>query len=160
MWEAISNVLNGENVFPVLFFLIFLILIFLLLIKTGVLSIRTNVIRIGSNEHERTIIRQQIEWTKLYCKGLEAKIPHPEGYNKWRGLYISERIFDEIVTWITFNHISLNEDYVEIKQTRIINLVNSLTEKDEFRTEEFQEQIRREMKFVINKLIQIRKLYD
>lgn len=88
-----------------------------------------------------------------------GKQPHPEGYNKYRGLYVLERLYDEIITWITFNHITTNDSYIEIKQNKVINLVNALTEKPEFQSEEFRNMIKDEMKFVIYKLLQIRELY-
>lgn len=159
MWEAFSNVMTSSNAGLVLAFLIVLVIFGAIFIKSGKFSINTKTFRIGNNEEERTIIRNQVEWVKLYCKGIETRIPHPEGYNKWRGLYVLERIFDEVISWITFNHITTNDDYVEIKQTTIINLVDSLTDKEEFHSEEFREQIRKEIKTIITKLVQIRQLY-
>lgn len=159
MWEAISKIATGENSIVVFGFCLIIFFAFIVLVKTGVISLKTKTLRIGADEKERTIIRQQTEWVKLYCDGLESRIPHPEGYNKYRGLYVIERIYDEIITWITFNHITTNDSYIEIKQIKVVNLVNSLTEKAEFQSDEFREMIKDEMKYVIYKLAQIRDLY-
>ena len=159
MWEAISKIATGENSIVAFGFCLIIFFAFIVLVKTGVISLTTKNLRIGADEKERTIIRSQIEWVKLYCDGLESRIPHPEGYNKYRGLYVLERLYDEIITWITFNHITTNDSYIEIKQNKVINLVNALTEKPEFQSEEFRNMIKDEMKFVIYKLLQIRELY-
>lgn len=160
MWEMIGNVLNGQNALAILASIVLILVIGIVLIKTGVLSINTKSVKIGIHEKERTIIRQQIEWARLYCQGMEARIPHPEGYDKWRSLYILEQVFDEIVTWITFNHISTKQDYFEIKCTKVINLVDSLTVSPVFQSNEFHELIKSEIENVIKKLVQIRELYD
>ena len=159
--------MNGQNLKLIFGFIIILLLFVGILIivaavfvKKGVLSINTKSVNLGAHEKERTIIRQQIEWARLYCQGMEARIPHPEGYDKWRSLYILEQIFDEIVTWITFNHISTNPDYVEIKCTKVINLVDSLTVSPVFQSNDFHDLIKSEIQNVIKKLVQIRELYD
>ena len=110
--------------------------------------------------YKRTIIRQQVEWATLYCDGVEARLPKPAGYNIWRSKFVLEKVLDEILTWITFNHISTNDNYIEIKQNKIINLVNSLTDKPEYQSKDFRETIKKEIKFVITKLVQIRELYS
>lgn len=159
MWEAITKIATGENSLFAFGFCLIIFFAFIILVKTGVISLKTNSLRIGNDEIVQTIVRNQLEWTKLYCDGLESKIPHPEGYDRYRGLWILERVFDEIVTWIAANHITTNDDYVEIKQTKIISLVDSLTDKEEFHSEEFKEQIKKEIKIIITKLVQIRQLY-
>ena len=54
----------------------------------------------------------------------------------------------------------MNESYIEIKQNKLVFLVNSLTIKDEYHTEEFNDVVRKETKFIISKLVQIRELYS
>ena len=68
-------------------------------------------------------------------------------------------MYDEILTWITYNHITTNDSYVEIKQNKLIFLITSLTVKKDYQTEEFNDIIRKETKFIISKLVQIRELY-
>jgi hypothetical protein len=90
---------------------------------------------------------------------MEPRLPHPEGYDIWKSKYILECVYDEILTWITYNHITTNDSYIEIKQNKLIFLITSLTVKKDFQTEEFNDIIRKETKFIISKLVQIRELY-
>ncbi|MCR5494797.1 MAG: hypothetical protein K6F15_04090 [Treponema sp.] len=160
MWDAISSVLNGSNSVFVMLFIMILVMWFSIMAKNGFFRVRIKGLKFGSEELERKIIRQQSDWVKLYLDGMEARLPHPEGYDTWRSKYILERIYDEILTWITYNHISTDDIYIGIKQNRVINLVNSLTIKKEYQTDEFRKVIKDEMAFVITKLVEIRKLYS
>lgn len=159
-WEKLAEILLSPNAVFILAFLLVTIIIFAILGKKGILSFDIKGVKLNSRETERTIIRQQSEWAKLYCDGMEAKIPHPEGYNIWRSRYILECVYDEIMTWVTYNHITTNESYIEIKQNKLIFLINSLTEKKEYHSEEFNSMIKKEAKFIIEKLVQIRELYS
>lgn len=160
MWETIQSVLTSSNAPIVLLTVVVIAIWLLILIKHGFISFNFKGVKVGREDKERTIIRQQVEWVKLYCDGMESRLPHPEGYNEWRSKYILECVFDEIITWITFNHITTNESYVEIKQNRIINLINSLTIKPEFQSKEFRDFIKDEIRFVITKLVKIREVYQ
>lgn len=159
-WEKIINSLTSPDAVFFLIFLIILVVILAILGKKGILIFDIKGIKLGYSEQERTIIRQQSEWAKLYCDSMEPRLPHPEGYDVWRSRYILECVYDEIMTWITYNHISMNESYIEIKQNKLVFLVNSLTIKDEYHTEEFNDVVRKETKFIISKLVQIRELYS
>lgn len=159
-WEKIINSLTSPDAVFFLIFLIILVVILAILGKKGILIFDIKGVKLGYSEQERTIIRQQSEWAKLYCDSMEPRLPHPEGYDVWRSRYILECVYDEIMTWITYNHISMNESYIEIKQNKLVFLVNSLTIKDEYHTEEFNDVVRKETKFIISKLVQIRELYS
>ena len=136
-----------------------IILIIAILGKKGLLTFDIKGIKLGQSELERTIIRNQSEWAKLYCDSMEPRLPHPEGYDIWKSKYILECVYDEILTWITYNHITTNDSYVEIKQNKLIFLITSLTVKKDYQSEEFNDIIRKETKFIISKLVQIRELY-
>ena len=159
MWESISKVLTSPNAFVVLIFLAFVSVILFILVKSGVLKISTSAVQLGSGDLERNIIRQQLDYVSLHLKGLEAKLDKPEGYNEYLGKLIIEKVFDEYVNWITFNHINKSPAYVEIKQERVVSLIRQYTIKDEFRSEEFEELIRKDTKEVIEALIRIREVY-
>ena len=158
-WENILKILTAPNAVAFLIFLIVVIILFAVLGKKGKLMFDIKGIKLGYSERERTIIRQQSEWAKRYCDSMEPRLPHPEGYDIWRSKYILECGYAEIMTWITYNHITLNESYVEIKQNKLVFLINSLTIKDEYHSEEFNDMVRNETKFIIQKLVQIRELY-
>ncbi len=159
MWETISNILTSPNAFVVLIFLAFVAVILFILVKSGVLKISTSAVQLGSGDIERNIIRQQLDYVSLHLNGLEAKLDKPDDYNEYLGKLIIEKVFDEYVNWITFNHINKSPAYVEIKQERVVSLIRQYTIKDEFRSEEFEELIRKDTKEVIEALIRIREVY-
>ena len=159
MWETISTILTGPNAFVVLIFLAFVSVILFILVKSGAIRISTPNMSINTGDVERNIIRQQLDFVSLHLNGLEAKLDKPEDYNEYLGKLIIEKVFDEYVNWITFNHINKSPAYVEIKQERVVSLIRQYTVKDEFRTEEFEDLIRKDTKEVIEALIRIREVY-
>lgn len=159
MWETISTILTGPNAFVVLIFLAFVSVILFILVKSGAIRISTPNMSINTGDVERNIIRQQLDYVSLHLNGLEAKLDKPDDYNEYLGKLIIEKVFDEYVNWITFNHINKSPAYVEIKQERVVSLIRQYTVKDEFRSEEFEDLIRTDTKEVIEALIRIREVY-
>lgn len=159
MWEAIADILTSSNAISTLLFLAVCVIGAFVLIKTGMLQIHTKMVQVGATDRERGIIRQQLDYVLLHLNSLENGLAKPEGYNEYLGKYILERVYDEYVNWITFNHISKAPSYVEVKQKRIVELIGQYTIKDEFRSDEFNEMIMEDTKQTILNLIQIRESY-
>lgn len=159
MWETISTILTGPNAFVVLIFLAFVSVILFILVKSGAIRISTPNMSINTGDVERNIIRQQLDYVSLHLNGLEAKLDKPDDYNEYLGKLIIEKVFDEYVNWITFNHINKSPAYVEIKQERVVSLIRQYTIKEEFRSEEFEDMIRKDTKEIIEALIRIREVY-
>ena len=160
MWESIKAIATSPSLIPILLFILIVMGIVILLIKKGLISIDTKGIKVGTSESERSIIRQQIEWAHLHCDSLEKSLPHPQNYDMWRGKYILERMYDEIVDWITFNHICTSEGYISIKQERIWATIQSLVRKEEFSSPEFKEFIYQDTEYIIRRLVHIRQVYN
>ena len=160
MWDFIKAVSTSVYIIPVLVFTLIVLFIVILLVKKGLISVNTKAVRVGTSESERAIIRQQIEWVHLHCDSLEKSLPHPQNYDIWRGKYILERMYDEIVDWITFNHICTSEGYISIKQERIWATIQSLVRKEEFSTPEFKEFIYKDTEYIIRRLVHIRQVYN
>lgn len=160
MWDFIKAVSTSVYIIPVLIFTLIVLLTVILLIKKGLISVNTKAVRVGTSESERAIIRQQIEWVHLHCDSLEKSLPHPQNYDIWRGKYILERMYDEIVDWITFNHICTSEGYISIKQERIWATIQSLVRKEEFSSPEFKEFIYNDTEYIIRRLVHIRQVYN
>lgn len=160
MWESIAKILTSENSVKTLIFLAVMILVILFEVRRGNLSFHGKGLKIGTDEKERNIIRQQIEWVHIFIMSLEGKIiTDTERYNGYFTKYILERIYDEIVDWITFNHLNNSSAYIEIKQEKICSLVYSMGVKKEFRTKEFKQRMNNWTREVIERLIQIREVY-
>ncbi|MBP5422623.1 MAG: hypothetical protein J6Y78_09300 [Paludibacteraceae bacterium] len=164
MWEFLSEFLTKDNGFIILLLLVFVITILVIIglaIKNGHIHLNIKGMKIGTDEAERNIIRRQVEWTHLYIMSLRAKIDCDESrYGGYLTKYILERCFDKIVEWITFNHISKNSAYVDIKQEEICALVYGLGVADQFKTPEFRERMCKWTKEVIEHLITIREVYQ
>ena len=160
MWDFIKAVSTSVYIIPVLIFTLIVLCTVILLIKKGLISINTKAVKVGTSESERAIIRQQIEWVHLHCDSLEKSLPHPQNYDIWRGKYILECMYDEIVDWITFNHICTSEGYISIKQERIWATIQSLVRKEEFSSPEFKEFIYNDTEYIIRRLVHIRQVYN
>ena len=164
MWEAIASILMSENILKVVFGLSVLVVLLVILVKLRVITISTEHVTIGDKaaDLEQTIIRNQITFAHLYCESLEGKIVQVKSelrYNGYFAKWVLERVFDKIVEWITYNHITDNEPYIHIKQEEICNLVYSLGVDEEFKTEEFRDRMRNWTEEVIREIIKIRKVY-
>lgn len=166
MWEAITNILTSSNALQTIISLVVLVLIIVAMIKTGMLRIKTAHVQVGSmskEDKERAIIREQCDWVHTYINGLEGKITMMETnqpYNGYLTKYILECIYDEVVKWITFNHMSNTESYVHAKQLKVASLVYSFNVADQFKSREFVERMHKWTKEVIEELINIRGLYN
>lgn len=157
--KTIGEVLASPNAVAILVFLGICIIAGIVLVKSGFVRVHTKALSIGAADTERNIIRQQLEYVALHLKGIEGSLRKPEGYNEYLGKYILEKVYDEYVDWITFNHISKAAPYIEVKQNILVDLIGSLTVKEEFKTDEFVEFIRNDTKKMILDLIQIREIY-
>lgn len=163
MWEAIQNILISKNGILIIALVSVIILLAVRLGKHGLLKIHTAHLSIGDDELERTIIREQIDWAHTYLRGLVSKIQQVTPdllYDGYFTKYILEIVFDEMVKWITFNHIEVTETYIKIKQDKICSLVYAFNVRPEFRTKEFQERMKRWVEEVIEHLVEIRKIYS
>lgn len=158
MWESISNVLTSGNAVAVLLTLIVLIVIMAILAKKGIFQFNGKGVTIGDNEDERAVIRQQTEWSQLFIQSMR-QLPIFEGSDTYHTLYILEKAFDEVLSWIVFNHISDSENYISIKQEKVWNLIQTLVEDKKFTTDEFKEVIYENTETLIKRLVHIRKNY-
>ena len=163
--EKAEEILSKGSNFIV--FLIFVALVIaavialaIYLVRRGAVGINTGKIYVGSDQREREIIRQQVEYTRLYIESLSGKIKVKESrYGGYFTKWVLERVYDEVVDWITFNHLSKEGAYISIKQAKITNLVYSLNVNEEFQTPEFKERMEKWVEELISELVKIRQLY-
>lgn len=158
MWQAIEKILLSDNSAIVLFFLVIIILLLAHFSKKGVFKWHTERLTIGASENERAIIRQQVEWTELEIESL-ASMEIFSHVDEWRTKYILEKMFDEILQWIIFNHIKDSPEYISIKQEKIWNMTQTLVVREEFRSDEFKDFIYKEVDKIIKRLIFLRRQY-
>lgn len=163
MWEAIKDILNGTNAWLILGFLAFLIILIFVLSRTGMIKINSKHIQIGNELTQRELIRRQVEAAYVFIMSLYGKIPDEERGKKFGGYKekcILEKVYDKVIEWIIFNHITTNQLYVEDKQESICNLVYSMDVEDKYKTKEFKERMYIWTKELIEKLVQVKEVYS
>lgn len=168
MWETIENVLTGTNALQTIIGVILICLMVVIMVKTGMLRIRTKYVQVGSRrmspDTERKIIQEQCEFTRAYLQGLIGKITevcpdHKLLYDGWFTKCILSDVYDEFVKWITQNHISDNKAYVSTKQNKICALIYSYPVRNEFKTPEFQVRMKNWVEEILRELVRIRTVY-
>lgn len=158
MWDTIKSVLTSDNALSVVIAIIVLIIIVAFLAKKGIFQLNVKGVTIGDNEDERAVIRQQTEWSQLFIQSMQ-QLPIFEGTDTYHTLYILEKAFDEVLSWIVFNHISDSENYISIKQEKIWNLIQTLVTDKKFTSEDFKHTIYENTEVLIKRLVHIRKNY-
>lgn len=161
MWQAISEVLTSGNALQVLIFLAVVIALFILLVKSGIVAIKTKHLRIGQAEKEREIIRRQVEAAHDFVMSIEGKIDTDmTRCNSFFIKYILERVYDKVIEWVMFNNISNSSMYVQDKQETICNLIYTFPIEKTFKTPEFKKRIQNWTAELIARLVQTREIYN
>ena len=160
MWDTIKETLNGGNSIIVLTFLLLITLLGARMVRGNKLRISTKHVKLGADEQERATIRQQIEWSYQYINGLYGAIieMYPT-LDKFKTKYILELIYDEVVNWITFNHITRSEMYLMVKQEKVRAIVLAEDVAGVIRSNDFKSIMNEWTKIIINRLIDIREYY-
>lgn len=160
--EGLKEILASPNAWMFLLFLAFAIFIIVKMSKSGLISFKGKGLRIGSDETERTIIREQSKWAHLFIMAIKGKVLTEDATDvqNERAELILYKVYVKVIDWINYNHISSNNSYVEIKQGEIKNLVYSQDNlDDEYKTPEFEVRMDSWVKELILNLIQVRKEY-
>lgn len=159
MWDAIKAVLTSSNASIVLIFLMVIVLVAVALIKGGYINFDSESLKINYGERERNIIKQQQDYVWLHLQAMEANLPKPKGYDKNLGQVIILTVYKEYVSWISFNHLTKSDAYISVKQNKLVAIVNALTVKEDFKSEEFINMIKEDTKETIAELIKIREVF-
>ena len=162
MWESIKEILTSPNAWMFLLFVSFALFVLNRMAKSGLLSFKGKGLRLGSDEKELTIIRNQAQWAHLYVMSRKGKLIGEDSSDLTKVICenILEKVYDKIIEWITFNHINSSTSYLEIKQSEVKCLVYSLVTDEKFKTPEFESRMNGWVKEVILNLINIRKEYS
>lgn len=161
-WEALKEFISSPNSWMFLLFALFALFILVIMSKNGLISFKGKGLRIGSDEKELTIVRNQTQWAYLFVMSLKGKLIYEDDAELTKVLCenILEKVYDKIVEWITFNHINASNTYIEIKQSEIKCLVYSLVMSQQFKTREFEARMNNWVQEIILNLINIRKEYQ
>ena len=164
MWESIKGILTSENGIIIASLLILLIIMLLILaivlIKSGFLKINTKHVKLGNKVSERELIRRQTERAHDFIMGIEGKLVNSNAqYDEYFTKYILERVYDKVIEWIMFNHITVNQLYIQDKQETILNLIYALPVHEDFKTTEFKNRVCNWVKELIEQLVNVKVLY-
>lgn len=160
MWEAIKDILISGNAWLILAFVIALVSIVSVLSRMGLIKVSTKYLQIGNELTQRELIRRQVETAYTFIMSLYGKISDNEdACNGYFTRYVLERVYDKVIEWIMFNHITTNQLYVTDKQESICNLVYSMNVCDEFKTPEFKERMCNWTRELIGQLVRVKEVY-
>lgn len=164
MWEALSNVFTSPGGWQVLLTAVVIILMLVIMAKAGLLRVHTRFVSLGESYDKgkkvnQRVVRRQIEYAEGFCTNLLADIyqMYPEqAFGGWKTRCILEQVYDEIIKWISFNHITDDDIYIDNKVVQIRAVVMRNEPADFFKSVEFEAKIRDWVKTVVKRLVAIR----
>ena len=160
MWEAISKL--GTTPLTLLF-AAGLIICIIVMIKKGIISFKGKGLTVGNSNDERdierTIIRSQIQYVKSAVSDFYDDIPDFPERDEWRLKYICEKIVSVFTDIISFNHISKEKIYMEMKQASIWEVIINNTAASIMTSDDFKDVVYTKTAEILDKLISIREYY-
>lgn len=164
MWDSLTKTFTSDNGPKLLIIIAILVLIIVALAirlgKAGLLNIHTKYVSIGGKVSERELIRRQIEVAHDFIMSIEGKLVCDNSkYNGYFTKFILERVYDKVIEWIMFNHITVNQLYIQDKQDTILNLIYAQPINDEFKTPEFKARVENWVKELVERLVNVKVLY-
>ena len=161
--EWLASVLTSSNAIPIIIIVVLLVIIIAVLAKKGIVSFKGKGLTVGNGNDERdierTIIRSQIQYVKSAVSDFYDDIPNFEGRDEWRLKYICERIISVFTNIISFNHISREKIYTEMKQSEIWAVIINNTASEIMTSDEFKNVVYTKTAEILDKLISIREYY-
>lgn len=160
--EWLASVLNNPNSWKSFIFFFITLITLIILVKKGIISFKGKGLTVGNNDErdiERTIIRSQIQYVKSAVSDFYDDIPNFEGRDEWRLRYICEKIISVFTDIISFNHISKEKIYTEMKQASIWAVIINNTASEIMTSDEFKDTVYAKTEEILDKLISIREYY-
>ena len=161
--EWLASVLTSSNAIPIIIIVVLLVVIIAILAKKGIFSFNAFGLKIDNGDDERdierNIIRSQIQYVKSAVSDFYDDIPNFEGRDEWRLKYICERIISVFTDIISFNHISKEKIYTEMKQASIWAVIINNTASDIMTSDDFKNIVYAKTEEILDKLISIREYY-
>ena len=160
--EWLASILNNPNSWKSFIFFFITLITLIILVKKGIISFKGKGLTVGNNDErdiERTIIRSQIQYVKSAVSDFYDDIPDFPNRDEWRLKYICERIISVFTDIISFNHISKEKIYTEMKQASIWAVIINNTAADIMTSDEFKNVVYAKTEEILDKLISIREYY-
>ena len=161
--EWLASILNNPNSWKSFIFFFITLIILIILVKKGIVSFKGKGLTVGNGNDERdierTIIRSQIQYVKSAVSDFYDDIPDFPNRDEWRLKYICERIISVFTNIISFNHISREKIYTEMKQSEIWAVIINNTASEIMTSDEFKNVVYAKTAEILDKLISIREYY-
>ena len=161
--EWLASVLTSSNAIPIIIIIVLLVVIIAILAKKGIVSFKGKGLTVGNGNDERdierTIIRSQIQYVKSAVSDFYDDIPNFEGRDEYRLRFICEKIISVFTDIISFNHISREKIYTEMKQASVWAVIINNTTADIMTSDEFKDVVYTKTAEMLDKLIEIREYY-
>ena len=162
MWEAILGILTSGNFLQIVLGIAVLVILFSVLVKKGLISFKGKGLKVGhSDEEERTIIRTQIQWCEADVESMLREIVNNSmeaNDNIYKACYTVEKVLDELVKIVIFNHITLEPQYIKLKQDLIWSTVSKINPEPVW--DKLEPIIRERVENAIRNLYEIRQFYS
>lgn len=162
MWEAILGVFTSGNFLQIVLGIAVLVILFSVLVKKGLISFKGKGLKVGhSDEEERTIIRTQIQWCEADVESMLREIVNNSmeaNDNIYKACYTVEKVLDELVKIVIFNHITLEPQYIKLKQDLIWSTVSKINPEPVW--DKLEPIIRERVENAIRNLYEIRQFYS
>lgn len=158
--DWLTTLLISDNFWKAALSISALVILIGVLAKNGLVSFKGKGLKVGNNEVERTIIRNQIMFCKTEISDFYSKVPDFEGRDDWRVKYTMEKCLDVLVDAISLNHVTLEPVYVDLKCRAVWDEVLQNTGNANILTDDFKKVVYDETKHIIEKLIEIREFYN
>ena len=158
--EWLTTLLISDNFWKAALSISALVILIAVLVKKGLVSFKGKGLKVGNNEVERTIIRNQIMFCKTEISDFYSRVPDFEGRDDWRLKYIMEKCLDVLIDAISLNHVTLEPIYVDLKCRAVWDEVLQNADNANILTDDFKKVVYDETKYIIEKLIEIREFYN
>lgn len=157
--DAVATILTSPYTIPVLCFLAFVILLGVILVKSGILSFRGKGLVIGVESKERSILQRQTTYVHTQIDAIASRIlhDHPE-FDKYHTYWVCKCVEIEWIRAIHYNSIHNTDGYIDDRLTQIRAIVQKKSENDFFFSKEFDEFLKEHVKETVIKLENIRRL--
>lgn len=159
--EWLSKILTSSNAIVSIIGLIALVIVLAMLAKKGLVSLNIKGIKVGTQDTERTIIRQQLAYVDAAVVEVLSEIPKKSSWNEWKSRCTAADVKDILQTTIAYNHISDNRSYVLVKEKAIWSAIQKNEMEDKYyKSEEFKQLVYNWVEKTIEDLLDIRKFYE
>lgn len=161
--DALFTYLSSENFWKSVIGIGALIILFAVLAKKGLISFKGHGLNVGtSNEEELAIVRTQIQWCEADCNNmlreLTKNLPEGTSMNEYKAKYTIEKVLDELVKIVIFNHITLEPTYIKLKQDLIWSVVSNINPEPLWNN--LEDIVKARVEVAIRTLYEIRQYYN